>query len=62
MIPRTSKEIVDFMIEQRYLTVADIASDVGVSKQTIYRIRHGFQPSGRIDVQLISLYLSSMKY
>jgi|LakMenEpi03Aug12_release.lakeMendotaPanAssembly.Ray.scaffolds.fasta_scaffold531744_2 hypothetical protein len=56
-IPGTAREIVEQLIDQDY-TVKQLAKLLGVTSNTVYRIRRGRGLKPQIHLSLIQLYLS----
>ncbi len=57
MIPQTSREIIQEILAEDEYTVESIAKELQVSKRSIQRISKGENPSRKIVVGLIRLYL-----
>ena len=58
LMPATAKDIIEKMIRHDAYTAQSIANRIGVSHQTISRIRKGTTPSRKTELGLIRLYCS----
>lgn len=55
-IPGTAREIVECLLNQNY-SIKQLASLLGVTSNTLYRIRRGRDTKPQIHINLIQLYL-----
>jgi transcriptional regulator with XRE-family HTH domain len=56
-IPGTAREIIESLMINKAFSIQQIAENIGVSNNTIYRIRKGFNPKPKTHLGLIRFYL-----
>jgi hypothetical protein len=56
-IPGTAREIIESLIINKAFSIQEIAENIGVSINTIYRIRKGCNPKPKTHLYLIRFYL-----
>lgn len=57
-IPGTPREIVEDLISNQGYSVKNVATMLGITAKTVYRIRKGLPLLPRIHINLIQLYIN----